>query len=481
MSRTDRGVWTANFLILGVAALCAGAWGLSEWQPFEHSDAGGITWPNNVQRMAEFVEDVNGRDFLDAVPVEYVPDREEFERRVVGERSDEERRRAEATSATDEAVGRALGFWDERLQIVEAADELRSTVIGDVAWIPEEGTLLVHAEGATAVIDEAAKADLVMLLTQRLDDQHFHITERLGSAPDSQSYQALVAMSFGDSVWARDQWLAGLDDFHRDQFHETDDEHQSDYLLVAAKYSSVFRALRNSAQTVGVPFMRALHESAERGLVAEAFGPDGPDALDQVSLPSTKYLRRDAKETVEEPPVPKGGELLYQRQLGPFGLFLLMANQLPSAAALAATDGWGNDAWTAYRLDGRVCVDGRIVADSADDADRIEVGLQAFGDAAPERADVLVGRDGDTLLLSACDPGDAAVRGVSDDEVETFGLRAGTLADQIDFTGLPDTSECAVLRWFATHASDEDPSPGFANLDNAETIDDLMVGCSTSR
>lgn len=477
----NRRAWTANFVILGVVALSAGAWGLSRWQPFEHEGAAGIEWPNNVKVMAEFVEQVNGRAFLEPVRIVYVQDREEFERRVAPERTEEERRRAEELSATDEAVGRALGFWDERVEIIKAADDLRSTVVGDVAWVPAEDALLINAKSKIEIIDESAQADVVQMLTEQLDEQHFHVSERLAAAPDAQSFQALAGIAIANGIWARDQWVAQLDQFHRGRLEDIDGEHRSDRQLVVGKYNSAFRSLRSSPQMLGVPFVRALHELGDRTAIETAFGPEGPDALDQLSLPATKYVRRDVKEPVEAPDVPNGGELLYRRQLGPYGLFLLMTNELPSVAALEATDGWGNDAWTAYRLDDRVCVDGRIVADSADDADRIEVGLNAFGDAAPDEAEVLIGRDDDTLLVSACDPARAALRGISDAELEPFALRASTLDDQIRYTGLPETSECAVRRWFSTHDSDEDPSPGFANIDGDESVDDFMAECSTSR
>lgn len=481
VSRTDRAAWTANFVILGIAALSAGAWGLSRWQPFRHDDARGVEWPNNVQRLAEFVEDVNGRPFLEPVRVVYVQDREEFERRVVPARTEEEQARAEELSATDEAVGRALGFWDDGLEIVKSANDLRTTVVGDVVWVPGEDALLVNAKSGVALIDEAAQADLVQLLTEQLDEQHFHVADRLAAAPDAQAFQALAGVAFANGVWAREQWAAQLDEFHLRELERIDDDQQRDLQLVVGTHNTVFRALRASPQIVGLPFVRALHELGDRTAIVTAFGPDGPDALDQLSLPATKYLRRDEKEAVEAPPVPKGGELLYHRQLGPFGLYLLMTNELPSGAALAATDGWGNDAWTAYRLDGRVCVDGRIVADSADDADRIEEGLNAFGAAAPDEAGVLVGRDADTLLVSACDPGEASRRGVTDAELAPFARRATTLDEQIRYTGLPETSECAVRRWFSARANADNPSPVFGDASDDATIDDLMVECSTSR
>jgi len=97
----------------------------------------------------------------------------------------------------------------------------------------------------------------------------------------------------------------------------------------------------------------------------------------------------------------------YTHQMGPFALYLPFSTRLPLRVALTSTasDGWGNDRYTAYTPDDLVCVDVHLVTDSRDDADRLQNGLNGWAQARPTGADVLVGRDGIDLYATACDPG----------------------------------------------------------------------------
>ncbi|MFM2076942.1 MAG: hypothetical protein RJA49_832, partial [Actinomycetota bacterium] len=232
--------------------------------------------------------------------------------------------------------------------------------------------------------------------------------------------------------------------------------------------------------TVGTAFVAALHESSDRHAVEKAFTSDVPAATDQMSMPVHKYQRRDRLEHVAPPAVPSAAEHLYTRQMGPFGVYLVLAGGLDAPEALTASDGWGNDAFVAYRLDGKVCVDARIVADSRSDADRIERGLEAWGHARPKESAALVGRDGTTLLLSVCDPGVKATERVVDAAtIDQFLDRADLLKDRVAFTGLPALSECVAVSFFTDHvASDlrgENP-----DVDPFNEIDDITKNCQSS-
>jgi hypothetical protein len=166
--------------------------------------------------------------------------------------------------------------------------------------------------------------------------------------------------------------------------------------------------------------------------------------------------------------------------MGPFGVYLVLAGGLDAPAALTAADGWGNDAFAAYRLDGKVCVDARIVADSRTDADRIERGLQAWGRARPKASGALVGRDGTTLLLSVCDPGTKATQPVADaSDIDQFLDRADLLKDRVAFTGLPALSECVAVSFFTDHVA-SDLRGDNPQLDPFNEIDDITKNCQTS-
>ena len=54
---TRRRTWIGVGLVLGVAAIGAGAWGVQRWAPFA-DDSEAVAWPQNIQPLADFVEHV---------------------------------------------------------------------------------------------------------------------------------------------------------------------------------------------------------------------------------------------------------------------------------------------------------------------------------------------------------------------------------------------------------------------------------------
>lgn len=177
-----------------------------------------------------------------------------------------------------------------------------------------------------------------------------------------------------------------------------------------------------------------------------------PTALDQISLPVGKYLRRDALEPVTAPPGPAAAHVQYSNQMGPFATYLLFSTGLPLNVALTASDGWGNDRYTAYELDGRICVDVHLVADSRDDADRLANGLNGWARVRPKEADALVGRNGNDLYATACDPGTDVDQSVpTESAVQQYVARAQELQFRADLSGDPSLAECVAVGFFANY------------------------------
>jgi hypothetical protein len=150
----------------------------------------------------------------------------------------------------------------------------------------------------------------------------------------------------------------------------------------------------------------------------------------------------------------------------------MLAAGLTPTEAVTASDGWGNDAVTVFRAGAQTCANGRIVADTTADADRIERGLNAWGRTRPTATGALIGRKGDTLLFSACDPG-AAVREpiVSAGALDQFFGRADELNRQINSNGLPARSECVAVSAYARYLAHD--------LDGS-IIDEISSNCDSS-
>lgn len=220
----------------------------------------------------------------------------------------------------------------------------------------------------------------------------------------------------------------------------------------------------------GQQFIEVLSEEG-RPLVAKALTTDVPTALDQISLPVSKYLRRDTLESVSAPPGPAAADVQYTNQMGPFATYLLFSTGLPLAVALTASDGWGNDRYTAYVLDGRVCVDVHLVADSRDDADRLANGLNGWARARPAAADALVGRSGNHLYATVCDPGTAVDQSVpTEAAVQQYVARARELQFRADNAGDTVLAECVAVGFFAAHDLDtlDDSFDYLTGFDNIE-------------
>jgi hypothetical protein len=150
----------------------------------------------------------------------------------------------------------------------------------------------------------------------------------------------------------------------------------------------------------------------------------------------------------------------------------MLATGLPATEALTASDGWGNDAVTVYRAGAQTCADGRIAADTTADADRLEHGLNAWGLARPKEAAALVGRKGNDLLFTVCDPGATVHQSVvSADALDQFFGRTDALVQQINSHGQPSRSECIAVSAYQRYVA--------ADV-NAEVLARITADCDSS-
>lgn len=443
-----RKTFTGIGLVAGTVALSGGAWGVKEWAPFaDDTAAAPVTWPENVQPIVDYVERVTGLEFVSPIEVEYISDDDEFAERVLG---DAFVPTAEdiASAADDDAAGRALGLWAGDASILDSNAAYNSGEPFPAYWLSEENTIVINGVDEDDSLAPFARAELALLLTQALDNQLFDIIERIDQAENPQQYQATVALAFGHSIWVQDEYIADLSDPETTRYENAYQDRVDSFVEETSNVPGSYLALRSAGQQLGTTFINALVES-DPALVAEAFTSKRPTALDQISLPFAKYERYDPTEPIEPPTPPNGATELYSAQLGPTGTYLLLTTGMPLTEALTASDGWGNDSYTAYRIDDTVCVDLHLIADSPDDADRIYNGLNGWAAARPAAAKALVGRDGNDMYATVCDPGTKARQTVpTTNDVDQFYVRSSYLADQINQTGNPELAECIAVTTF---------------------------------
>jgi hypothetical protein len=462
-----RRMWTAVVLLAAITALTVGTWGLREWAPFAHEHAA-VTWPKNLQPIVDFVQSESHMEFTSAVDVRFLPTRQEM---LTALAPQPRTPAALASLSAYSALGRALGYWSGDVNLDAASSTLRAASDFASGYVRASNTLAIQAKDGAAALTPVQRADIVVSLASILDDQHFHVLQRLDLLSNSQQFEALAGVDYGQMAWLHDRYVHRFDTTDRSAYDAATTKRGTEFEAKASTAPAAFRALRIEAQLLGRGFVAALHALPSDGF-AHALGPGVPTALDQLEMPTAKFLRRDTTDPVQPPPLPVHAELLGHRQLGPFGLYLMLANGLPATQALTASDGWGNDAVTIYRAGTQTCADGRVVADTSADADRIERGLNAWGHARPKEAAALVGRKGTTLLFTVCDPGPTVHQAtVGPSEIDQFFGRADELTRQVTDHGQPTRSECIAVSAFARFAArDLNPS----------TLNDVTADCDSS-
>lgn len=459
-------------MVAGTLALSGGAWGVKEWAPFADADAP-VTWPENVQPIAEYVEHVTGLQFQSRVEVEYLDDDDDYAERANGEpyvpTADDI-----ASAADDDAAGRAMGLWAGDASILESDAAYNGGDPFPAVWLAEENTIIVNAADGDASLAPFVRAQLALLLTQALDDQLFDVFAQVQEAATPQQYQVAVALAVGHSVWVQDEYIADLSEPDTTRYEDAYQDRVESFVEQTSNVPGSYLAMRSSGQQLGITFVTALAET-DPALVAEAFTTKRPTALDQISLPFAKYERYDPTEQIDPPAAPEGAERLYSGQLGPTGTFLLLSTGMPLTEALTVSDGWGNDSYTVYRLADTVCVDMHLIADSPNDADRLENGLNGWASARPAAAAALVGRDGNSLYASVCDPGTKARQPVpSTDDIDQFYVRSSYLAEQIDDTGDLELAECIAVATFEQFTLSQLRAPDYNGdvADSLQTVED---------
>lgn len=431
--------------LLAFTALTAAAWGIKEWAPFADEPAT-VYWPRSIKPLADFVEETTDLEFSEPVKVQFATSDEEYVALADPPLPAPTAEELEVIAA-QEGAGRAFGLWEGEMSSMAADDAIYSNP-GVANWDPFTNVLVVRTDDSDT-LSPRVRSSVVRELAFALHAQQFDYPERVQSSRTRQEYLALVAVDVGHALWLHDQYFNN--ELTLDEQTEYDNEvvAESDgYEESVAWVPPAYMALRLITQQLGITFVDVLAD--DPATLHRALGDELPNALDQITLPVGHFLRRDHTEAVEPPPVPRGGELMYRNQAGPFLLHLMLSTGSPANVALTAADGWGTDAYTVYRLDGRVCLDMHIVADSRADADRLDTALTNWAAVRPAEATALVGRDGEDLYISVCDPGAEATQPTpTQDDVDQYVRRSNLLRHEMTVTGDLAAAECAAVAVFS--------------------------------
>jgi hypothetical protein len=360
-------------------------------------------WDSRVSDLVDFVESERGLEFEHPVPVEFLSDEEYSTETRIDESTvtDADRTAMEEDSATLVA----LGLVPADLDLLEAGNDLTDS--GTLAFYdPTSERVVVRGDELTP----ALRGTLVHELTHVLQDQHFDL-EQPPPANTAGAYEAQAAIVEGDAMRIETAWVYTLSEADQDTYWNDNmsagDASEEQLAAVPGALQAQFAA----PYAFGEPLVTLLALSGGNDAVDGAF-EDPPVTSEQLIDPRALFAGNEAVD-VDAPDVPDGGDRLGRAgELGATTLLVTLAERIDAFQALDAVDGWGGDAAVTYKLDGRTCLDARLVGDTPADTDELLQALDAWVAAGPEGI-ASVAREGDQIVLASCspDPGAGAAPG----------------------------------------------------------------------
>ncbi|HMJ78629.1 MAG TPA: hypothetical protein VK507_21785, partial [Iamia sp.] len=414
----------------------------------------------------EWVADTRDLEFEHPVEVVLQPEAEYLEQAA----GDPDAADQEAQQEMDDfvAVMRALGLVEGEVDLEAAYGDLAS-----------EGTLAYYDSGSEMVFvrgDELTPAVRVTLaheLTHVLQDQHFDL-DRLAD-PDFDERDGLRAMAEGDAGRIEDLYAAEVLTAEERTAYEAETEvavDDSDSALEGVP--PVLTAIFSAPYALGPGFL-TYRERVDGGQPWDAVLEDPPSQEELIDPSAWKTDRSEVADV--EVAAPDGAEVLDESTFDPLTWYLLLASRGDPAAALRTVDGWGGDAYVAYRQDDRVCAAMAVAGDDTAAVDTLESALSAWAAGDPTGT-TTVERAGDTVEVRACDPGaEAAATGaITEELLSVLYLRSDLEASLVETGATEDQARCASRAMFEILTVEQLTAP---TLDPAlqQQVAEAVMGC----
>lgn len=439
--------------------------GAVEPPPAESGPEPPAEWDPRIEPIATWVAEE--RDLAFTHPVEVVlQTEEEYREQAAGTPADDEEATSEAADFV--AVLRALGLVEGEVDLGQAGQDLASD--GTLAYYdPSSETVFVRGTELTP----AVRVTLAHELTHVLQDQHFDL-ERV-SDPDFDRAEELRAIAEGDAQRMEDAYVADvLTPAEQEDYETANAADVEDSEAALADVPPVLSLLVAAPYTLGDGYLRYLEATGAEDPYDAAL--EDPPSQQELLDPSVTGTSRQRVVPVEVE-VPEGAEVIEEDTFDPLTWYLLLASRGQAGAALEIVDGWGGDAYAAYRDGDRVCAVMEVVGDDAAATDRIYFALAGWAGEVPGGA-VTVVRQGDTVEVNACDPGveTADAGAVSTDLLVVPYVRADLEASLVESGASTDQARCASTAVLGELTVEQlvDPDPGPAVI---ELVEDSIAAC----
>lgn len=368
------------------------------------------TWDSRVIPYVKIAQRERGLKFEHPVEVNFLPEKE-FEATLdadADELTDDQRQEIEQAAG----MMRALGLLTGDVDLFDATNE--ATTSGTLAYYSfVDETITVRG----TKIKPEVRQTLVHELTHVLQDQHFRVGDRMTQLQrdDSDAAESMLrAIVEGDAERVAGLYRDSLEPRERARLDRGRQQEGGAASGRIDKVPTILITMMSAPYTLGASMVQA---------AAASDGNDGVDDLlrtppthDIALLRPLQELSRATKAAdLANPQRPKGSDEVESGELGALTWYLMLAERLPLRDALAASDGWGGDAFVAYDDEGTTCVKAQYAGRTRTDSRVMEAALQRWVDAAPE-AKAGVKGNGRIVKFRSCDPGTGATVGADASE-----------------------------------------------------------------
>jgi hypothetical protein len=347
-------------------------------------------WDERVAPLAEFVERERGLAFDHPVEVEFLTPQQysDAARFDAGELADEDRDALEDSGV----LYQALGLVPDDLDLVASTSAMADS--GTLAFYdPVAERVTVRGTEMTTGL----AVTLVHELVHVAQDQAFDL-EQPPPGDSAGAYEGYDALVEGDATRVEMAYLATLSAEEQAGYWEAYDAEYKASQDQLSEVPGALQAMFGAPYALGPPVVDLLVEEGGNAAVDDAF--TSPPATSEHLFDPRSFFLEDAPVDVEPREVPDDAERVGPSdELGATALFLVLAEHIDPLVALSAADGWGGDAYTAYRLDGDACVRLDVVGDTPEETAELAAALRQWETRV---AGASVDDSGDRIAVDRC-------------------------------------------------------------------------------
>jgi hypothetical protein len=359
-----------------------------------HDPLGPSEWDPRVLPIVEFVEKERGYSFHHPVFVEFLTAEAYRAKATKGSLNPDNR----AYYDLQARFFRSLGLIGGDVDLAAEQEEISDS--GTLAYYsPSDRTVYVRGTELTASL----RVTLAHELTHALQDQIFNL-DFSRTKSDGEAF-ALRALAEGDAIRVENAYNDSLSEAERTQISDQSAADVGSSKALNSDNAPILLALFGAPYDLGVPFVRLL--ASIDGALDRAFRVP-PTSEENVFDPAS-FLLHDRPLGVAAPKSPTNATHIADmgNEVGVVLWYLLIASHTDQKTALTAVEGWAGDAMTVYKQDDVVCTSLVFLGDTVRDGDEMQAALTqviaSLADHTPK-----LGRQGEDVTLTMCDPGPSA-------------------------------------------------------------------------